>query len=303
MNLLASLIPSFLFIGVLFIPTFSILKFYDYKNRTKKSPLNIDLLRNPGQTLQKEIDELTNDLSANLAILPIIPVLLYSYTLSAYQFNTTKPSIFVIIFFIFIGLISIFYFTIKNFKILNKRNKLRLAHECEVFVGQDLQNSLINGFKIFHDFPANNFNIDHVAIGPSGVFAIETKGRAKARKSENKNWVVTFDGENLIFPGWQEKEPIIQATRQAKWLEKWIQESTAEKIHVTPVLALPGWFIERRAKSNLIIYNGKNSNFLEKNSAILSRKQIDIISFQIEKACRNIEGKSYQKIMKPSTSN
>ena len=29
--------------------------------------------------------------------------------------------------------------------------------------------------SVYHDIQADQFNIDHVVVGPSGVFAVETK--------------------------------------------------------------------------------------------------------------------------------
>ena len=39
-----------------------------------------------------------------------------------------------------------------------------------------------DGYRIFHGFPGGpNWNIDHIAIGPGGLFVIETKVRSKRR--------------------------------------------------------------------------------------------------------------------------
>ena len=39
----------------------------------------------------------------------------------------------------------------------------------------------------------------------------------------------------------------------------------------------------------------ENFDFLSKGNAILTQKQVGIISFQIEKMCRNVEPKAYKK--------
>ncbi len=138
-------------------------------------------------------------------------------------------------------------------------------------------------FNVYHDFNAEGFNIDHIAVGPTGIFAIETKGRAKRSKTENENWKVEFNGKKLKFPGWTETKPVEQARIQANWLKKWIQQATGENLNVFPVLAIPGWYINRKGNSDILIYNGKNPSFLEKRNAILTEKQVRTVSFQIEK--------------------
>jgi len=67
-----------------------------------------------------------------------------------------------------------------------------------------------------------------------------------------------FDGKTLKFPTWSETKPIQQAQNQSQWLNKWLSSAIGEVVVVTPVLAIPGWFIKRSAKSNTYIYNGKS---------------------------------------------
>jgi len=181
--------------------------------------------------------------------------------------------------------------------LLINRNKYRLGYECEQAVGQGLFLLARYGYNIYHDFPASKtFNIDHIAVGPHGVFAIETKGRAKSSKTKKENWKVKFDGEKLIFPERYEIKPIEQARRQAQWLGRWIEQATCEKVPVIPVLVVPGWFIDLPPEiTDVRVCNGKNFNFLTKNRIVLSENTIRKISFQIEKECRTVKGRAYQK--------
>jgi hypothetical protein len=161
-------------------------------------------------------------------------------------------------------------------------------------VGQELNNRIRDGFSVFHDFPADGFNIDHVLVGRTGVFAIETKGRAKPRVAENDNWKVKYDGKKLIFPGWTETKPLEQAKRQSQWLSLWLSKATGASCKVLPVLAIPGWWIDRKA-AGMPVYNGKDSIFLAKGKAVLSPQQIKAISHQIDQVCRTVEPSSYKQ--------
>jgi len=253
----------------------------------------MELLRSPGQTLQGQIEELSTDIITKALLIPVIPIVLHSvYTiqvsLSAKHIGGITLSIYLL------GSMALILSLCKDIlKMIKKRNLLRLGYECEVAVGQELTQLLLSGFNIFHDFPAENFNIDHIAVGPQGVFAIETKGRSKTRKTENNNWKIQFDGTKLIFPDWTEDNPVKQAKRQSSWLSKWIEKSTGEKHEVTSVLAIPGWWIDRTGPSDLKIFNGKNPSFLAKGPVVLNDKQIKSISFQIDKECRDVATKAY----------
>ena len=114
-----------------------------------------------------------------------------------------------------------------------------------------------------------------------------------SRKHEQENWKLQFDGKKLTFPGWVEEKPIEQAKKQSLWLSKWLENSTGEKYKTTPVLAIPGWWIDRVAESNLRIFNGKNPAFLAKGPVMLDEKQIKSIAFHIDKQCRDVETKAY----------
>ena len=299
MKLIIQIIPSAIFIAFCVLPAWTVLKLFDKKIKNRRSPLSVDLLRSPGESLQEQIDDINSDILSNLLMLPIIPVFTYSVALSNYFFLEKKISSLQIVVYSILIICSIIYFCHSLYKLLNKRNLLRLGLECEVAVGQDLQNLTQYKFKVYNDFQTKKFNIDHIAIGPAGVFAIETKGRSKFVKHENNNWKLEFDGQKLIFPGWFETKPIEQTLRQAKWLQNWIHKSTCENVNVTPVLAIPGWYINRKTKSDFLIYNGKNSTFLAKGKKVLTDKQIQTISFQVEKECRNISAKSYKKMAQP----
>jgi hypothetical protein len=72
----------------------------------------------------------------------------------------------------------------------------------EVMVGKELAGELPNSFSVIHDLATEYGNLDHVVIGPTGVFAVETK-----------NWrgTVTADGNNeLLLNGKPPDKPVIR---------------------------------------------------------------------------------------------
>lgn len=56
-------------------------------------------------------------------------------------------------------------------------------------------------YQVFHDIPGSGkWNIDHVAVGPAGVFAIETKYRTKKPgRNGARDHEATFDGNRIEF--------------------------------------------------------------------------------------------------------
>jgi hypothetical protein len=176
------------------------------------------------------------------------------------------------------------------------------VHYCrptsELAVGRELNHLMLDGFHVYHDFREEKNNIDHIVVGHSGVFAIETKGKSKPDRGRGSSDAkVVYDGQRLIFPDNKiNTEFISQAKKQATSLSRWLSKAIGEPVIVKPVLALPGWFVERKKPDFTILY-GYKKDYLKalQGKAILSEELIQRIVHQIEQKCRDVAPKAYQK--------
>jgi len=281
---------------LMLVPTYLIVYVFRFSTRKKKSPLNIDLLRSPGQTLSEQIEDLSVDIIGHLLLTPLIISVLYAMYSTLYTTKSYEDRLTAGVMYIGGGLCIAGFAIYKVYSMIKDRNNKRLGRECEVFVGQGLTNLMKHGFNVYHDFPADgNFNIDHIAIGPTGVFAIETKGKSKQVKAEKQNWKVKYNGVSLEFPSWTDTADIGQAKRQAKWLSSWVESSTGEEQQVYPVLALPGWWIDTIKPGKVRVYNGKNPEFMARGQRLLTDARIRAISHQVEGKCRDVKAEFYKK--------
>lgn len=231
-----------------------------------------------------------------------MPVVFYAAYLSVIHFGNPDPNSYTGAIYLCTAVGFVGWSVKKLFTLQKVRRSLRLGLDCEMAVGQELNNLVALGCRVFHDIQADNFNIDHVVVGPNGVFAIETKGRSKPnRKRGAEDARVVFDGQNLNFPDSVESEPLEQARRQARWLSDWLISAVGEKIAVSPVLALPGWYIVRKKWSDVFLLNGKEYEVLikQKTDATLADTMIKRISHQLDQRCRDGEPKAYRIHKKP----
>jgi hypothetical protein len=293
-KILVAFIPIVIFLclcaSVLFL-----LQAYKLRRKSRKSPLTNQLLRSPGDSLRHQIEKLTEDIDYYLIIILFSPLILYATYLTQKYYGELKEGDSVIIIFIIIAFTVVVSSFFKLWKLLKDRHAYRLGLDCETSVGQELNQLMLKGCRVFHDFPIEKFNkkfnIDHIVVSPKGVFAVETKGRAKPLAEST----VVYDGEMLKFPSWTEKEPLEQARRNAKWLSEWLSNTVGENISVNPVLAIPGWYIEREITDDIFIFNGKNpQNLLLKNDS-LPETLIKKISYQLEQKCRDVGPTAYQQ--------
>lgn len=253
------------------------------------------MLRAPGESIGQRIEKLNDDINICFSFLLILPLLFYSIYLPSMLDGKTQssPVVYVISAVVFLA-----YFGLRLYKAVRQRHNECLGLDCERAVGEELNQLMLDGCRVYHDFQADKFNIDHIVISENGVFAIETKGRAKPDRGRGQTDVrVVYDGQKLQFPTWYEEEPVEQAKRQAAWLSSWLTKAVGEHIAVKPALALPGWFVERK-KPDFLIFSGKNPQFITKIKTVtpLSPELIQRVAHQIEQQCRDVVPHAYKKV-------
>ena len=213
------------------------------RNRTKtieqgekrtRSPLKAPPLRNPGQYLGEEIKRLqTEDIGPYLMVGVIFGVMAVLEWARFVLKLPPKPMLFTAAAVLVCCLVAI------KVKGIRRRVRiLRQAEEGEKAVGQYLEALREKGYKVLHDIVAGNFNLDHVLVGPSGVYVIETKTISKPDRGKA---VVEYDGEKVTVNGHTpDRDPVMQAKALGKWLEELIRESTGKSFKVRPVVVYPG---------------------------------------------------------------
>jgi len=288
MSFLYLLVTIVLFLGMGFFLPFFAVYFFKQSNKEKKSPVIDKLLRSPGETLRHQIDEISDIMLQKIVFLVMIPVWVsFSMIIQPLLTHQNIDIIFLLIVFLIMFPICIWQ-SIQLYKLLSKRKNLRLGYDCELAVAQALCPLYKLGYEIYHDFKASdNFNIDHIAVGPHGVFSIETKGRSRSKENKDDNWKIQYTGTKLIFPnGYETQQPIKQAKYQAKWLFNWIKEVTGEQAPVIPVLAIPGWYINFSKNNTDVKVSSGNFEFFTKGRILLTEKQIKRIAYQVKQKCR-----------------
>lgn len=166
---------------------------------------------------------------------------------------------------LFVGVLAVLL-AWSSWKVLRSaaaRSRCRQGLNAELAIAQCLLPVVADGGTVLHDFPADKFNIDHIVVGASAVFAIETKSRKKPGEKGKASTLVTYDGSRLHFPKHVETRPIEQAAAQARWLAKFLASGVGEPVRVVPVVALPGWYVEQKVqRPDVLVSNCHNPRFM-----------------------------------------
>jgi hypothetical protein len=168
--------------------------------------------------------------------------------------------------------------------------RYRLGFTGERVVGEELNQLLARGYRVFHDLPFDGFNIDHVIVGRTGVFAVETKTRRKrAGIKGTAKATLHYDGQRLIFPQHQGESWLKQAKRNAETLSEWLSSATGERVHARAILTIPGWWIERTGEGSVAVevLNPKMiGSYLSDQPLHLTGDAMQRITHQLTEKCR-----------------
>lgn len=261
--------------------------------------MDFKLLRGPGETLRRMMLKHDENMLSRLLFAALIPLFAGSVALCVAAYAQRKFAIsnalgWSVIAVVFVAaLIPTVRWAMRD---LERFRAYRLGYLGERAVGDQLTPLIAQGYAVFHDIPATGakkpFNLDHVAVGPSGVALIETKTRRKGRARPGfKDHEVTYDGQQLIWPWGEDRHGLDQALSEAEWLRQWILARTGIETPVKPILALPGWFVVSKARGVVTVVNHKQvpSAVRGNNGPILSADQIDLIARQLDLICRDVE--------------
>jgi hypothetical protein len=208
-----------------------------------RSPLKSKPLRNPGQSLDEEIQRyVEKDIDEKAAVLvALVMVTLLEWWRWWFDLEP-NPVLWTIV-----SAPIIAFFVFRLVRARKRLLRLRMARDGEKAVGQFLDTLRKDGHVVLHDIVGSGFNLDHVLIGPKGVFAIETKTRSKP--AHGQSVIHVNDLGVRIGNGKARDESIIQAAAQRNWLRAQLKEMTGHDYRVRSVLLYPGWFVERSAHS------------------------------------------------------
>ena len=246
-------LPILVALGVVFLIRFL------QKRDGRRSPLTDKLHHGPGEQLRRKLEKSSDDIDAAFMTISFVgPFLLCTWALPQLDWSKVRFGLgeWILTAF-FVGMLA---WAIHKFaRAVSKRQRLRDGLVAELMTAQLLVPLASKGCQVFHDIPADGFNLDHVVIGPYAVYMVETKSRRKPGKGK-QSANVDYDGKVLRFPDHVTSKPMEQARHEARWLAEFLRGAAGEVVPVVPVVALPGWFVNpsRGAhQSDVIVLNPK----------------------------------------------
>ena len=248
----------------------------------KKSPLKDRPLHVAGQSLDEKIQ---NHILEELPMLFFVPGLFIILTIEIWV-TLAHPIKYLPIIMLVITTVAIICCAFRFIILRKKIESLALGRKGERIVAEIFDNFRSQGFIVFHDIVAGNFNIDHVILTTHGIFTVETKTYKKPPKGE-----ISYKDEKIIAGNINiGDEIIIQAESEAKWLKSMLKDSTGRDYHVMPVIVFPGWFVQpmpENLKKRIWILNPDALNSFIKNEPVkIQESDMHLAAFHISRYIR-----------------
>jgi hypothetical protein len=231
-------------IAAAFLSTMSVLAFW--RARAARAAPH-ELGRSPGQSLRDALSQAGLD-AAEYAALGLCLLPLAAALAGAWRGMTGEPleddaALFLAV----LAAVAQLWALSRLWAVLRRSRRLRFGYEAELVAGQELNGLGGLGYHVFHDVPFGERapKVDHVLVGPAGVFAVETEARARRGAQAESEREVTYDGASLRFAQRRETAPLEQAIAQAGRVRDWLAAEVGMLLPVQPVVVLPGWRVRR----------------------------------------------------------
>jgi hypothetical protein len=252
-------------------------------NKThKKSPIKALPLRLAGQSIDEEIHRIQSEEIGAYVAVAVLFCAMAAFEWYKYLRDLPPQPILTSI-----GAIGIIiYCLIKVLRYRKAVRILKLGRDGERAVGEFLERLREHGYRIFHDIVGGDFNIDHLLIGETGIYTIETKTISKPVRGNHE---IQFDGDIIKIGRYElDRNPVTQAKAQAKWIKELIMDLTGRRIKVQPVVLFPGWYCRQPKGSEVWVLNPKALNgFLEKTNTVLKKEEVYLLSTHLSRYVRN----------------
>lgn len=239
--------------------------------------------RLPGQSIRDRKESLMDNRLVPLYLATVGTWLLWlweSHKLAAHQPPQPQAILFLAVALTGVSII-VFRRLYAQFRNLNK------GERGELKVAEVLDELRANGYRVIHGIPRAKFNIDHVVVGPSGVYAIETKYRSSG--------AIDFrNGEGLFVDGYPltgERDPLKQARGNAAEIHKIIKADCGRHQWVKPLVVFVGdckvketW----RTTDARVVSESQLLRFFDRqDQPELTRSDIQLIASHLERSAKS----------------
>ncbi|MEO1204029.1 MAG: hypothetical protein AAFX10_15095 [Pseudomonadota bacterium] len=128
--------------------------------------------------------------------------------------------------------------------------QVHYMRDASIAIGHELQRIAASQGRTYHDVPTAFGIIDHVLIGPGGIYAVNVVARRHA-----KSGTAALVAGELDFSNAKQGIDIAAQATATRRLEKELSKQAGRPLRVRSVIATPGWDIEKQQDPDHLLVN------------------------------------------------
>ncbi|MBT8082138.1 MAG: NERD domain-containing protein [Gammaproteobacteria bacterium] len=164
------------------------------------------------------------------------------------------------------------------------RHEVKFMRDANIAIGHQLQQIAAGSSRVFHDVATSAGVVDHVVVGPRGIYGINVVAR-RARKRGS----AFLQGNELTFSQRYGVVPLANIAASTARLEKEISRLLGCKVRVRSVIAAPGWDIGEQASENHLLVNERTISMMRgwrDSSDHLMNEDVQSLCDELTARCR-----------------
>lgn len=243
------------------------------------------IMHEAAQRFRNELERLSTAQSHYLGGLLVFVLLFFAaYVLEARQIFSGYPEWQLYLQLAFLIMAAAFAL-IEIGRTIASRQRLRLRADANIAVGHQLQLISTEATRVFHDVKTSAGAIDHVVVGPTGIYAVNVVAR-RARSGDN----VRLSGNCLTFSRSHVNRPITDLETRTTCLAEEFETLLGYKVRVRSVIAVPGWNITEQTNQNHLLVNETTIAILtgwKDNADLLMHDDVERLHEELRNRCRH----------------
>ncbi len=162
--------------------------------------------------------------------------------------------------------------------------QVRFLRDANIAVGHSLQRIAVGHGRVFHDVVTPAGVVDHVIVGPGGIYAVNVVAH-RALRREN---VQLVDSE-LRFKPDGKTISIADIAAKTTRLEQEFRELLKNSVRVRSVIAVPGWHADAQSSNGHLVVNERTLPMLRgwrDEADYLMDEDVQTLHAQLTTACK-----------------
>jgi hypothetical protein len=246
---------------------------------------NAQPLRNPGQSIDEEIERVIHDDFMTFFVLALVLWAIAFFEWLGKQAHWPRiPGIYALT-----AIAASAFCVIQYIRTKRRVKNLKKGRDGERDVAEILDELKREGANVLHDLPGEGGNVDHVVICSRGIFVVETKNWSKPERV----WQMDYDGERIHIEGRAPNgAPIVQCKAEVGDIKTLLKESTSKIFPVRGVVLFIDWYVKRTSAargSEVWVVNPKElAGWIRNEREVLSADDVAMATLHLKQFVKRL---------------